>query len=176
MDLVRFEDVAGEVGLDFRHGAFQWETGPDPTAMMGGGVCWIDYDRDGWLDLYAVNTWSNGEWGRWRAEGGLPSSRLYRNDAGRFVDVTDTTSAGLESRGNGCVAADLDLDGWTDLYVTTERGQRVAVERRRVTVSSTMPSSSNRPAQQRSVGTAAHRWATSTATAGPICSSPGTPT
>lgn len=121
MDLVSFDDVATEVGLGFRHGAFQWETGPDPMAMMGGGVCWIDYDRDGWLDLYAMNTWSNGEWGRWRDEGALPMSRLYRNDAGRFVDVTEATSAGVETRGNGCVAADLDLDGWTDLYLTTER-------------------------------------------------------
>ena len=122
MGLVRFADVAAEVGLDFRHGAFQWETGPDPMAMMGGGLCWIDYDRDGWLDLYAVNTWSNGEWGRWRAAGEpLPSSRLYRNELGRFVDVTDATVSGIENRGNGCVAADLDLDGWTDLYVTTER-------------------------------------------------------
>ncbi len=121
MDLVRFDDVAAEVGLDFRHGAFRWETVPDVGAMMGGGLCWIDYDRDGWLDLYAVNTWSNGEWGRWRAEGALPSSRLYRNDAGVFVDVTETAAAGVETRGMGCVAADLDLDGWTDLYVTTER-------------------------------------------------------
>ena len=121
MDLVRFEDVAADVGLDFRHGAFQWETGGDPAAMMGGGLCWVDYNRDGWLDLYVVNAWSNGEWGRWRKEGALPTSQLFRNDAGQFVDVTDETAAGLETRGNGCVAADLDLDGWTDLYVTTDR-------------------------------------------------------
>lgn len=121
MALVRFEDVAGDVGLDFRHGAFQWGTSGDPAAMMGGGVCWIDYDRDGWLDLFAVNTWSDGEWGRWRRDGELPSSRLFRNEAGRFVDVTADTGAGVETRGNGCVAADLDLDGWTDLYVTTDR-------------------------------------------------------
>lgn len=122
MATVRFVDVASEVGLDFRHGAFRWEAGPDPAAMMGGGLCWIDYDRDGWLDLYAVNTWSNGEWGMWRGEvGELPASRMYRNEAGRFVDVTDDLGARIESRGNGCVAADLDDDGWTDLYVTTER-------------------------------------------------------
>jgi len=121
MALVRFEDVAADVGLDFRHGAFRWGPNGDPAAMMGGGVCWVDYDRDGWLDLFAVNTWSDGEWGRWRREGALPSSRLFRNDAGRFVDVTAETGAGVETRGNGCVAADLDLDGWTDLYVTTDR-------------------------------------------------------
>jgi hypothetical protein len=122
MDTVRFDDVAADVGLDFRHGAFRWEAGPDPAAMMGGGLCWIDYDRDGWLDLYVVNTWSNGEWGRWRGEvGELPTSRLFRNDAGVFEDVTESLGAAVETRGNGCVAADLDGDGWTDLYVTTER-------------------------------------------------------
>ncbi len=121
MDAVRFTDVAAEVGLDFRHGAFQWETSGDPAAMMGGGVCWIDYDRDGWLDLYAVNTWSNGEWGRWREDGALPASQLFRNDTGRFVDVSDETASRVETRGTGCVAADLDLDGWTDLFITTDR-------------------------------------------------------
>lgn len=121
MSLVRLENVAPEIGLDFQHGAFRWGTDPDPAAMMGAGVCWIDYDRDGWLDLYVTNTWSNGQWGQWRKEGALPESRLFRNDIGTFVDVTDKTSAGLETRGNGCVAADLDLDGWTDLYVTTDR-------------------------------------------------------
>ena len=122
MHTVRFDDVAADTGINFRHGAFRWEPGPDPAAMMGGGLCWIDYDRDGWLDLYVVNTWSNGEWGRWRGEdGALPASRMYRNDAGSFEDVTDDVGALVETRGNGCVAADLDRDGWTDLYITTER-------------------------------------------------------
>ena len=121
MERVRFDDVAADVGLDFRHSAFRWGTGPDPSAMMGGGLCWIDYDRDGWLDLFAVDTWSEGEWGDWRAAGGIPTSRLFRNDAGRFTDVTAETGAGVEDRSGGCVAADLDRDGWTDLFVTTER-------------------------------------------------------
>ena len=121
MESVRFVDVAAEVGIGFRHGAFQWGTTGDPNAMMGAGVCWIDVDGDGWLDLFAVNTWSNGEWGRWRRDGALPSTRLFLNERGVFTDVTDEYGAGLEVRGNGCVAADLDLDGHTDLYVTTER-------------------------------------------------------
>ena len=121
MSAVTFEDVAAEVGLDFRHSAFRWATGPDPVAMMSGGVCWIDYDNDGWLDLFAVDTWSAGEWGEWRVGDGIPTSRLYANDAGTFRDVSDETGAALALRGNGCVAADLDLDGWTDLFITTER-------------------------------------------------------
>ncbi len=121
MELVAFSDVAGEVGLDFRHAAFRWDVRFDPNAMMSGGVCWIDADGDGWLDLFVVNTWSEGEWGRWRDRGALPSTRLFHNDRGRFTDVTDEWGAGVEERGSGCVAADLDRDGHTDLYVTTER-------------------------------------------------------
>ena len=36
MDIVRFDDVAADVGLDFRHGAFRWGATGDPPAMMGG--------------------------------------------------------------------------------------------------------------------------------------------
>src|SRR3990170_3348883 len=57
-------DVAHEVGLDFRHGAFRWSVTRDPAAMMGGGVCWLDYDEDGWLDLFAVNSYAEAETAR----------------------------------------------------------------------------------------------------------------
>ena len=113
-----FIDVARDVGLDFRHGAFRWDVSPDAAAMTGGGVCWLDYDDDGWLDLFVVNGHSRDERDEWRSRGGLPTTRLYRNREGRFSDVTEETGAGLELRGQGCVAADLDVDGHTDLYVT----------------------------------------------------------
>ncbi len=121
IDLVEFVDVAADVGLDVERSPFRWSVGPDPMAMMAGGLCWIDVDDDGWLDLFVTDTWSDGEWGRWRADDSIPTSRLFRNEVGRFVDVTETFGAGVENRSNGCVAADLDNDGWTDLYVTTER-------------------------------------------------------
>src|SRR3990170_2192365 len=119
--VTRFVDVASEVGLDFRQGAFRWGPSPDVVAMMGGGVCWLDFDNDGWLDLYAVNSFAEREVARWRKAGGLPESALYRNVEGTFVDVSEASGANLAVRGNGCVAADLDLDGDTDLYVTTSR-------------------------------------------------------
>jgi len=116
---VRFVDVARHVGLDFRHGAFRFKTSADPVAMMGGGVCWLDIDGDGRLDLYAVNSYSiETDVARWKARGGLPRSTLYQNTGGRFVDVSRGSGADLDLRGNGCVAADFDGDGRTDLYVT----------------------------------------------------------
>ena len=112
-------DVASEVGLDFRQGAFHWDVAPDPAAMMGGGVCWLDYDADGWLDLFVVNSYALSEADRWQQEGGLPRSALFHNVGGEFVDVSSGSGTDLAVQGSGCVAADFDLDGNTDLYVTT---------------------------------------------------------
>jgi hypothetical protein len=122
---VAFRDVAAERGLRFRHGAFRFGVSADPVAMVGGGVCWLDYDGDGWLDLFVVNGYAESDRGEWKARGGLPASRLFRNVRGRFTDVTSASGAGLAVRGQGCVAADLDADGRTDLFVTT--GERPAL-------------------------------------------------
>ena len=123
----RFDDVAAQVGLNFRHGAFRHGISTDPTAMMGGGLCWLDYDDDGWLDLFVVNSHADVDIAPYEAKGGLPRSALFRNVGGRFEDVSERAGAGLPLRGNGCVAADLDLDGHTDLYVTSA-GYNVATD------------------------------------------------
>jgi hypothetical protein len=116
---VGFREVAGDVGLEFRHGAFRWDVTGDPVALMGGGVCWVDYDSDGWLDLYVVNSYAQREKARWQDQGGLPHNALFHNVEGEFVDVSTGSGADVDVRGTGCVAADFDLDGHTDLYVTT---------------------------------------------------------
>jgi hypothetical protein len=120
---LEFVGVASDVGLDFRQGAFRWNVTPDPTAMLGGGVCWLDYDNDGWLDLFAVNGYAEQEVARWKSAGGLPRSALFHNDKGKLEDISAGSGADVAVRGNGCVAADLDLDGDTDLYVTTVTSQ-----------------------------------------------------
>jgi Na+-translocating ferredoxin:NAD+ oxidoreductase RnfD subunit len=115
----RLTDVAAGVGLDFRQGAFRFGMSPDPAAMMGGGLCWLDYDGDGWMDLFVVNSYADSDYPGWEAHGGLPRSRLYHNVHGHFVDVTKAAGIRLSTRGTGCVAADLDGNGTTDLFVTT---------------------------------------------------------
>jgi hypothetical protein len=116
----RFENVALEAGIDFTHGAFVKGLSMDPQAAMSGGLCWIDYDNDGWMDLYLVNSHSLDERDYWSRNGGLPTNTLFHNEGGTFVDVTDETATDLGIRGHGCVAADFDGDGWTDLFVTAD--------------------------------------------------------
>ena len=104
-------------GSGLQQSAFHWDVTPDVGVMLGGGVCWLDYDGDGWMDLFAVNSYSQAEAGRWQDEGGLPRSALY-NEEGTFTNVSAGSGADVAIRGNGCVAADFDMDGRTDLYVT----------------------------------------------------------
>ncbi len=85
---------------------------------MGGGLCWIDFDADGWLDLYVVNSYAEDERTYWQVNGGLPRNALFRNVGGTFVDVSRGSGADLTLRGNGCVAADFNGDEQMDLYVT----------------------------------------------------------
>lgn len=98
-------DVAAEAGLThvFPNGGDESKTWILETT--GSGAAWIDYDNDGDLDAFLVS-----------GEGGI--SRLYRNDAGRFADVTAAAGIASEGWGQGVCAGDYDNDGYTDLLVT----------------------------------------------------------
>jgi hypothetical protein len=82
--------------------------------MTGGGVALVDYDNDGWLDIFLING------GPKDAATGLPSTNhLYRNNHdGTFTDVTQ--KAGLLRHGwaQGVSVGDYNGDGWPDLFVT----------------------------------------------------------
>ncbi len=119
---IRLENVAAQVGLDFQQDSFRYGMSNDYGAMMGGGVCWLDYNGDGWVDLFAVNSYSDADTAQWEAHGGLPRTALYENEHGTFRNVSAKAHAGLQVQGDGCVAADLNSDGRPDLVVTTTTG------------------------------------------------------
>ncbi|HEX9668669.1 MAG TPA: VCBS repeat-containing protein, partial [Thermoanaerobaculia bacterium] len=121
---VALTEVAEAAGVPFRHrsGASPLKHLPE---TMGAGLAWLDFDGDGWLDLYLVQS------GPFPPDGsaGAPS-RLFRNrgpDAAgrvRFESVADDGGAGIpgdaaRDYGQGVVAADVEGDGDADLLVTS---------------------------------------------------------
>ncbi|MEX1367361.1 MAG: VCBS repeat-containing protein, partial [Nannocystaceae bacterium] len=95
-------------GLDFEDASAQidWGRIGDFDSESRGGVAWVDYDDDGDLDLYVINS-----------PGG--DNALYRNDGGTFTDVAPAAGVAGDATGyTGVVAGDLDNDGCTDLFLT----------------------------------------------------------
>ncbi len=125
-----FTDVTKEAGL--------FESGP---ARWGAGCAWVDYNRDGHLDLFVSNyirfsfehapVPGASSTCNWKGipvncgPRGLPTGRhlLYRNNGdGTFTDVTKESgiAAATESYGMTVVAADFDEDGWPDIFVACD--------------------------------------------------------
>lgn len=107
-----FTDVAAEAGLLMSFTSGNERTKKYIIEANGTGVALVDYDDDGWLDIFLVN-------GSTLEGAPAATSRLYRNTRdGKFKDVTAEAKAGRAGWGNGVCAGDIGNDGHVDLFVT----------------------------------------------------------
>ena len=112
-----FVDVAAKAGITVRNVNGSAENKRYIVEATGSGVAILDYDGDGWPDIYLVNGTELG------SSAGIvndkPTGHLFRNNHdGTFSDVT--AKAGLISTGwgQGACVGDYDNDGFDDLYIT----------------------------------------------------------
>jgi hypothetical protein len=114
-----FIDEAVKAGIQVRDVNGGAETKSYIIEATGSGVAIIDYDRDGWPDIFLVN-------GRRLSDGNAvverdnpPTSHLFHNNHdGTFTDVTDRAGVSATGWGQGACVGDYDNDGYDDLYVT----------------------------------------------------------
>jgi enediyne biosynthesis protein E4 len=115
--VTQFEDITAKTGITFSH-----VVSPEKKYIfesMSAGVLLVDYDRDGWLDIYFTNAPTIGM----LKEGKTARGALYHNNHdGTFTDVTDKAGVGTPCFAMGGAVGDYNNDGWPDLYITCLQG------------------------------------------------------
>jgi hypothetical protein len=111
-----FIDVTKRAGLDkFHHRSGS----PEKATILetpGSGVALLDYDNDGWLDIYLLN---GSTFAALKGKEAAPRAMLlHNNHDGTFTDVTDKAGVANERWGFGVAVGDYDNDGWPDIYVS----------------------------------------------------------
>ena len=111
--------MTDSAGIAFRH-SFGDEEMSSILEATGSGCLFLDFDRDGLLDLYTVNGCYLPGISESEEEPDLSlTNHLFRNlDGAHFADVTDASGAGDPGYGMGPISGDFDGDGWPDLYIT----------------------------------------------------------
>ncbi len=113
---VIFSDMTHTAGLDKFH---HKDGTPQKSTILetpGSGVALLDYDNDGWLDIYLVN---GSTFPALKGKEAPPRAMLFHNNHdGTFTDVTDKAGVANERWGFGAVVGDYDNDGWPDIYIS----------------------------------------------------------
>jgi hypothetical protein len=112
---VRYIDMRQATGISFQQDSTQTEQ-KYYLETMGTGVAWLDYDQDGLMDLFFVQSAATDIYKPSRP---LRSALYHNNGDGTFTDVTERAGVGGEGHyGQGAAVGDFDNDGYPDLYVT----------------------------------------------------------
>src|SRR3954463_13528137 len=110
-----FTDIRGAAGISFVQDSTQTDE-KYYLETMGTGVAWVDYDQDGLMDLYLLQSAATDAY---KPAHTLRSALYHNNGDGTFTDVTDKAGIGGEGHyGQGVAVGDLNNDGYPDLYVT----------------------------------------------------------
>ena len=111
-----FTDITHAAGLDKFHHRMGSPKKNTILETPGSGVALLDYDNDGWLDIYLVN---GSTFDALKGKESPPRAMLlHNNHDGTFTDVTDKAGVANERWGFAAVVGDYDNDGWPDIYVS----------------------------------------------------------
>ncbi len=120
---VVFQDVSQQAGLTVWRHTVGTPAKAYITESLGGGVALLDYDNDGWLDIYLVNGLSyDALSGKVRPQ---HAALFHNNHDGTFTDCAEKAGVGNDRWGVGVAVGDYDNDGWPDLYVTNFGANRL---------------------------------------------------
>ena len=113
-----FQEIGQEIGLDFVH-SIGADNMKNIVETVGGGAAFLDYDQDGYMDIYmSSGTWIEG-FSKSEKPEKLPGNRLYHNQQdGTFVDVTKKAGVGGPWYSMGITVGDFNNDGYPDIYIS----------------------------------------------------------